>query len=319
MNTFAWLLKREFWEHRGGFFWAPIIVGVISLVLFTMGIVVGEVSMHRANVDPKFFGMDAVTSHLTGEQMHMLGTGLQIAMYTVPGLIFVVTFFVLFFYCLGALYDDRKDRSVLFWKSLPLSNLETVASKAVTALLVVPLISTVAAIATGLAFLVLLSAYVGYYGMNPITLVWLQAGPWKAAAQMLAYIPLAALWALPSVGWLMLCSAWARSKPFLWALAIPIGLGIMVSWFDLMQSLTVPDAWFWKNVVARLLLSLMPGSWLDTSGIDDNFQGPDDFARLFDLGNAYAALGTADLWIGAVAGLAMLAGAVYFRRKRDEG
>lgn len=319
MKTFGWLLRREFWEHRGGFLWAPIIVGIVSLVLIAMGLVVGEVSMHRANVDPQLFGLEHVQGALTAEQMQMLAQGLEIGMYTMPGMIFVVSFFVLFFYCLGSLYDDRKDRSVLFWKSLPLSNVETVASKAVTALFVVPLIATLAAIATGFIFLVLISLYVAWYGMNPFPLVWMQAGPWLAAGKMLAYIPISALWALPSVGWLMLCSSWARGKPFLWALALPVGAGIVVSWFDLMQSLTVPDAWFWKNVVARVLFSLMPGAWLDTSQIDDNFDTPGDFLRIFDLGTTYSALATPHLWIGVVAGLAMLAGAVYFRRKRDEG
>src|SRR5690606_35856591 len=106
---------------------------------------------------------------------------------------------------------------------------------------------------------------------------------------------------------------------FLWAVAVPIGAGIMVSWFDLMQSLSIPDSWFWKNIVARLLLSIAPGSWLETANIDDNFNSPTDLLRLVDLGSSYAALSSPGLWIGAVAGIAMITSAVYFRRKRDEG
>lgn len=124
---------------------------------------------------------------------------------------------------------------------------------------------------------------------------------------------------MPTIGWLLLCSAWAKSKPFLWAVALPIGAGIMVSWFDLMQSISMPDTWFWKQVVARLLLSIAPGSWIDTAQIDDNFQGPQDLLRMVDLGAAYATLASPQLWVGAIAGIAMIFAAVHFRRKRDEG
>ena len=65
------------------------------------------------------------------------------------------------------------------------------------------------------------------------------------AGGMLAWIPVYALWALPTVGWLMLCSAWARSKPFLWAVMIPMFAGIFVSWFDLMRGF---------NLESRLVL-----------------------------------------------------------------
>jgi len=33
MKTFYWLVKREFWEHKGGFFWAPVISGIVFLEL----------------------------------------------------------------------------------------------------------------------------------------------------------------------------------------------------------------------------------------------------------------------------------------------
>ena len=47
MNTYKWLLKREFWEHKGGFFWAPIVAGAIFLVLSLMGIGAGELAARR--------------------------------------------------------------------------------------------------------------------------------------------------------------------------------------------------------------------------------------------------------------------------------
>jgi ABC-2 type transport system permease protein len=319
IRNMKWLLKREFWENKGGMFWAPIFTGAIYLGLMIMAILVGQMSVNRSHVKINNLNLNELTSKLTPEQMGHFHAGLEFSLYMISGLFGMVMFFVLFFYCLGALYDDRRDRSVLFWKSLPISDRATVASKAAMALFVAPFLAMAASIVTAFGFLVLLSVYAGFHGVNPFPLLWASAAPFKFAGGVLAMIPLQALWALPTVGWLLLVSSWARSKPFLWAVAVPVGAGIMVSWFDLMQSLSIPDSWFWKNVVARLLLSILPGSWLDTTRIDDNFEGPQDLLKLVDLGSSYAALASPELWIGAVAGIAMIVAAVHFRRKRDEG
>ena len=319
MNTMKWLLRREFWENKGGIFWAPIFTGAIYLGLMIMAILVGQMSVNRAQIQINNLKLGELTSKITPEIQNHINAGTELSLYMIAGLFGVVLFFVLFFYCLGALYDDRRDRSVLFWKSLPVSDRATVASKATTALLVAPLLSTTAAIITGFGFLLLLSAYVGFYGINPFPLLWAKFAPLKVGFNLIAMLPVQILWALPTIGWLLLVSSWAKSKPFLWALALPIGAGIMVSWFDLMQSISMPDSWFWKNVVARLLLSIVPGSWVDATKIDDNFRGPEDLLHIVDLSSAYATFATPQLWVGAIAGIAMIVAAIYYRRKRDEG
>jgi ABC-2 type transport system permease protein len=319
MNNMKWLLKREFWENKGGIFWAPVFTGTIFLGLMIMAILVGQVSVNRAHIKIANLNLDELVGKITPEIREHIYAGTELSLFMIAGLLGVVLFFVLFFYCLGALYDDRRDRSVLFWKSLPLSDRATVASKAITALLVAPVITWTAAIATGVGFLALLSIYVGFHGVNPFPLLWAKVAPADVAFTLFATIPVQALWALPTVGWLLLCSSWAKSKPFLWAVAVPVGAGIMVSWFDLMQSLSIPDSWFWKNVVARLLLSIVPGTWMDSSLIRDNFDGPEDLLTLLDVSSAYAAMATPQLWVGAIAGAAMIVAATYFRRKRDEG
>jgi ABC-2 type transport system permease protein len=319
MNNMKWLLRREFWENKGGLFWAPIFTGGIYLGLMIMALLVGQMSVNRAHIKINNLNLNELVGKITPEIREHIYAGTELSLYMIAGLFAVVLFWVLLFYCLGSLYDDRRDRSVLFWKSLPVSDRATVGSKALTALVLAPTLSTLAAIATGFGFLALLSVYVGLHGVNPFPLLWAKVAPAKVGLHLLATLPVQALWALPTVGWLMLCSSWAKSKPFLWAVAVPVASGIMVSWFDLMQSLSVPDSWYWKNVVARLLLSIVPGTWLDSSNISDDFQGPQDVLRLFDLGTTYATLAMPSLWIGAVAGIAMMVGAVYFRRKRDEG
>ena len=134
---------------------------------------------------------------------------------------------------------------------------------------------------------------------------------------MLACIPVYALWALPTVGWLLLCSAWARSKPFLWAIMIPVFAGILVTWFELMNAFDLQSGWFWSNIVRRLLLGTVPGGWL--LGTDMEMHGPGSISEVLNPMHTYAALATPQLWVGAIAGAAMIYGAIRLRRWRDEG
>jgi ABC-2 type transport system permease protein len=177
-----------------------------------------------------------------------------------------------------------------------------------------------AAIATMFGFLVVLSVVVLFHGGNPMQLLWGPGSPLGVAFQLIASIPVYALWALPTVGWLLLCSSWARSKPFLWAIMIPVFAGIFVTWFDLMQLFNSEALWFWKNVVARVLFSVAPGTWIDAATFEHtSIDGPGAIRSLLDLRTTYSTLATPQLWIGAIAGAAMIFGAIRLRRWRDEG
>lgn len=335
-HKFKLLLKREFWEHKGGFFWAPIWAGGISLVLTLMALVVGEVAARRAVASGKMSfdgdininGLDlsALTSKMDAADLQKLAGGIDISTVMSSAWPLIVLAFVVFFYCLGSLYDERKDRSVLFWKSLPVSDRDTVLSKAASALLVAPLIAVGVAIACMFGFLLLVSAFVLLHNGNPLTLVWGPGNPLQLAGSMLATIPVYALWALPTVGWLLLCSAWSKSKPFLWAIMLPVFAGIFISWFDIMNVFNLESGWFWKNIVARGLLSAVPGTWFDVAHIDNAHITSSEAARqiesvhqLLSLQTTYSVLLTPQLWIGAAVGAAMIYAAMRLRRWRDEG
>ncbi len=328
MNTFKWLLKREYWEHRGGFLWAPLITGGVFLVISALAVIAGESmrrSVEQGELQMNGVKLNQLTETLTPKEMAELGGGLDLGTLMAGSWPLIVLAFVVFFYCLGALYDERKDRSILFWKSLPLSDGQTVLSKVTSALVVAPLFAMGAGIITAIGFLVLLSLYVLFHGGNPVSLIWGPASPLKIAFHMLATLPVYAAWALPTVGWLMLVSAWARTKPFLWALLVPVFAGILVTWFDVMEMFGSSAAWFWQHVVGRLLLGTVPGMDLVYRGASDprlvnfNPDGPEDIVFLFSAQQSWGAFATLDLWIGAAVGIAMIFGAVHYRRSRDEG
>lgn len=318
-RTFATLLRREFWEHKGGLFWAPIVAGAIFLTLTAMALVVAQVGVGKSRIQIGALNLHEITQNLDAAQRASVGAAIDISALMTAGQIGLVVAIVVFFYCLGALYDERRDRSVLFWKSLPVSDRDTVLSKAFSALLVAPVIGAVVGIATAFGTHLMLAVYLAFHGVNVFDLLLGAASPLKVTGYLLAIIPLNLLWALPTVGWLLLCSAWARSKPFLWAVALPIGAGVLVSWFDIMRGLSLPDSWFWTHIVARLLGSVVPGSWIDFKTLERaNIRGPEDVMDLASLGNFYQVLLQPSIWIWAAIGAAMIVVAIRLRRWRED-
>lgn len=97
---------------------------------------------------------------------------------------------------------------------------------------------------------------------HPFSLLWL----------LLKTVPMSLLWALPTVGWLMFCSAWATSKPFLWAVLFPLLASVMLSILSAMPGVSLPIGWIWYIVGYRGLLSALPGTWspLAVSGTLDS-------------------------------------------------
>jgi ABC-2 type transport system permease protein len=323
MNTFTWLLKREYWEHRGGFKWAPLIAAGVILAVFTIAILTGvnaaQSNLHSAVINN--VKLSDIAAAMTPEQRLQIGAGIDAALFFSAAPIAITLAIVSFFYLLGSLYDDRRDRSLLFWKSLPISDLQTVLSKVVSATVTAPLFALAAALVMMLGVLIVLSILVAMFGANPFTVIWTTASPLTVAGKVALLIPINAVWALPSIGWLMLCSAFAKRVPFLWATLLPVAAGTCVSIFDAVTNLRMPDDWFWQHIVFRLLFSIVPGGWLDLESVNSRMEhanGPQDVVSAFDLSNMMGALSGPNIWIGAVAGLGMLAVALWLRRWRDD-
>jgi ABC-2 type transport system permease protein len=328
MNTMKWLLRREFWEHKGGFVWAPLIAAVIMVVLVA-GVVGYGVSSGRMNGD-------SITVRVGGEEVHRsqmadLATrhsrtemaSVAANNYIAVGApVFIVLPTVAFFYFLAALYDDRRDRSILFWKSLPISDSTTVLSKLLTGLVLAPVITV--GIASAAAFLILMLAGVAVsaQGVNLFGPVLSNVNLYLSPLYLLAMIPVYVLWALPTAGWLLLVSSWAKSKVFLWAVGLPLIVAVLLKWMDYLLALygsTIHADWIVNNVLETLLLGLVPGAWFMDGGTAMPVNGGHGVNLLSVLGASWGSLARPELWVGAAAGVAMILGAVRLRRWRDEG
>lgn len=326
LRTFGWLLRREYWEHKGGFFWAPIWAGGISLLLTFFGLVLAEVTARKVfhpgsealkGVHINGIDLGSITMQMTPEALVQVSNSLAASSASAMLWPMLVLGFVVFFYALGSLYDERRDRSVLFWKSLPLSDRDSVLSKVATALVVGPLIATVVGVVSMIAYVVMIGGFVLLHGGNPFQLLWSPGAYFMIVSMALAALPIYILWALPSVGWLMLCSAWAKSKPFLWAIMLPVFAGVFLTWFDWMSSMELGSTWFWREVVGHLLGGAFPGTWM--RGMDVGaIEGMMNFELGSSLSAMYSVLGRIDLWVGAVAGVAMIFAAIRLRSRRDD-
>ena len=320
MNTMKWLLRRELWENKGGFFWAPTVVGAIMVLAVVVSSILGLVfkSRHGIMIDgEQVTNLSRLIS--PEEKAHLIDVVSHgyAAFASIP--LFLVMTIAVFFFCLGALYDERKDKSVLFWKSLPVSDTETVLSKAFMALVGAPLMTLGIGLVTAVVLLAVLCIFAAIGGLNLFGVL-LEPATWLAPVELAAMIPVYLLFALPTVGWLMLVSAWANRVPFLWAVGLPVMTGVLITWMDAIFNFGWNVEWFWQNVVGRGLGSIVPGIWFAFTDVGHGIGHGEDSVHMWELAKAsYKVLGTANLWIGVVIGAAMIFGAIRMRRWRDEG
>ena len=316
-GAFKWLIKREFWENRGGFFWAPVITGGIFLVLNLILAVIGSIAARRS-MDGGGFVIDDAP-----EKAHQIVGGIGDGM-LLGGVILacVVLAFVVFFYALGCLYDDRRDRSVLFWKSLPVSDTHMVLSKLAWALILAPLLAIGIGILICVAMWLISALTITVNGLPAGGAMFTHSHPLRVIGGVISSLPVYMMWSLPAVGWLMFCSAWARSKPFLWAVLVPVLACVIVSMTDILPGLDIRHDLVWYTVVYRGLLSVVPGAWFPTleggaANPHTEINTPDELANAIDLTRSWHAFATTDLWIGAAIGVALIVGAIHLRRWRE--
>ena len=315
---FKWLLRREYWENRGGFFWGPVIAGAIIVGLNLILAVIGSIAARRS-MGSSGFVFDHADTHEVGQALGAMGDGMLVGGVIVAC---IVLAFVVFFYALGCLYDDRRDRSILFWKSLPVADGQMVLSKLAWALVLAPVLAVAIGLLIGLALWLISALTITVNGVPAAHAVFTQSHPLRIIGGVLACLPVYMAWALPTIGWLMFCSAAARSKPFLWAVLVPVLACVVISMTTILPGVAIAHDRVWYTLAYRGLFSAVPGAWFPTiSGVVDSSSAintPDDLAGAINLARSWQAFASADLWIGAVVGIALIAAAIRLRRWRDE-
>lgn len=280
VRPFYWSVRREVWENRALYI-APLAAVAVVLLAFLVasfrlpGAVAGAAAGGRA---AEAFNMPYAAAAAAA---------------------FMISFFVAIFYCLGALQGERRDRSVLFWKSLPVSDTTTVLAKAAVPLVVLPLIVIAVSIGAQLVMLVWSTLVLLLNGVDPSQL-------WSRLHLPMFWVMIPygllvhAFWDVPFYGWLLLVSAWARRMPIVWAVAPWLGLAL----FEFLAFRT-------RHVLQLLELRVFGGFSLAYSA-DGKGKVPIETLSQVDPMRILAHPG---LWSGLLFGAACLAGCVWLRRR----
>ena len=276
-----WSVRRELWENRS-IYLAPVAVAAVFLFGFTVS-TIGMPGRRRAvlMLDP-------------AQQRATIGMP-----YDVAAMALILTAFIVgVFYCIDALYGERRDRSILFWKSLPVSDLTTVLSKASIPLVVMPALIFAVIVITQFIMLLWSSAVLLSSGLAATT--WSRFNLFQQSLILLYGLIALALWHAPIYGWLLLVSSWARRATFLWAALPLLAAGVL-------ERIAFNSSHFASMLQYRFMGHVARAFTAKAGGRIDSL------AQL----TPRRFLGTPGLWIGLLLAAIFLAAAVRLRRNRD--
>ncbi len=282
-----WSVRRELWENRSITI-APLVAAAVVLFGFAIS-TIGMPERRRA-----VLLLDLAQQRARIEQPYDIAAMM----------LMLVAFLVAVFYCLDALHGERRDRSILFWKSLPVSDLTTVLSKATIPLVVLPLLIFAIIVGTQLVMLLLSTLILLANGLGPATSSQL---PFLQMTLILFYgLVTTVLWQAPVYGWLLLVSGWARRATFLWAV------------LPLLAVSAVEKIAFDTTYFAAMLGHRLAGSAENAFVVVKPPHGVmvPMVDRLTQL-DPVKFLTSPGLWIGLAFAIALLAAAVRLRRYRD--
>jgi len=288
-RSFSWSVRRELWENRSLYI-APLAVACVLLIgslvsAFYYGHRIVDIMGPVLNLDParrdaelaKPYDMAAI-------------------------LLIMSSFLVAVFYCLDALYGERRDRSILFWKSLPVSDLTTVLSKASIPLVVLPLVVFAVILATHFIMLLIATVALTAHGLDASAL-WTRVLRLDGMVVLLYGLAVNSLWYAPIYGWLLLVSAWARRATFLWAVLPPLALCVVEA--------IAFHTWHF----ASLLKYRLTGGFAEAFDVTTAHRGVPQ-AGLEQL-DPLKFLGSPSLWTGLAVAAAFLGGAIWLRRRGE--
>jgi len=297
------LLKRELWEHRS-IYVTPIAIssivtlGVLAMLVFASG--------YAAQLDIAIFGAQNIAGD--AERKAAL-TGFFIG----TSWVFVIALAILtVFYCLDSLYAERKDKSILFWRSLPVTDAETVISKLLTAILVIPAATMIGIIATHLVNLVITSIWVSMKGADASVLIWGSVSlidNWLAA---FIVVLASGIWMSPFIGWFLLVSAYAKRSPLLIAFMPLVLIGLL-------EGIILRTHVFAENVLGRGdSLPIFRTVDIESFFEEEQWRLSEGATNLLQHLDIVKFVTSPAMWAGLVVCGLLCTGAIYVRRYRDE-
>lgn len=303
INHYAALIKREFWEHRSMWVTPVAIASIVILATLTTLVFAGDFAKE---LDLAIFGAQNIAGDMERKAM-LSGFFVMSSPLFLLGLVILMVF-----YTLDSLYAERKDKSILFWRSLPVTDAETVISKLLTALILVPAITLAAVFATHLINLIMTAVWVSMKGGDAGVLIWGSVSlldNWFAA---IIVIYSACIWMSPFVGWFLFVSGYTKRAPLLMAF-LPLILIPMV------EGIFLRSAHFAEAVWGRLAqIPLFSGIDIEAIFEDDRPHLNEEMISLLSAIDFGKFITSIDTWIGIIVCGLLVTAAIYVRRYRDD-
>jgi ABC-2 type transport system permease protein len=294
VRPFYWSVRRELWENRSLFI-APLVAGGIAIVALILN------AMHLQE------GLQMLST-LGPDRQRAIVTGIC------GGIAFLITWVMAIttlFYLLDALQGERKDRSVLFWKSMPVSDTATVLSKLFTALAVAPAIVIAVTIVTQIVVLLVATVIVMISGASPGP-IWSNLQLFQLTIALLYGQIAVALWYAPVAAWVLFVSAWAKRVPILWAVLTPFAI-------MLFERVAIGTHYVRDMLDYRLRdgLKVMFAPRSQFSLGDDGVSASEIPRRVLDVLDPVAFLSNPWLWVGLVVAAGFVVATIWMRRYRE--
>ncbi|WP_286828848.1 MULTISPECIES: hypothetical protein [Kordiimonas] len=312
MNTFTALIKREILDGMNGYIRVPAILAALSVFL----VIVSTIGFGATIEFDGVFDRHPEVSNL-GEAVemaansdkgeHELPAAVTLSYWVMGGISWVALPFVIFFSLLSSLYEERRDRSILFWKSMPVADWQEVLAKLVTPVVVAPLVFLGVAVAAQLLIAFFLSIVVLFQG-GPVLEMWPLATMLGTWAVFVTQYAVSTLWVLPLLAWVLFVSSYASRLPFMWAVLPP---AVIAAVEGILFETTRFLEWFGVHL----------GGWQAYAYHDLNpdIDGPRDFLNLVfggvQMEGLTYTLSSGQFWLGLVIAGGFVYGAIEMRKR----